>query len=72
MHALAQAAWESAQLEEIRHHWGDAYEITDRGPGWRARRRDRKGGWLVALDVEGLYALITADYQADPVSRDVG
>ena len=57
-------------LAELRYHWGEAYEITDR-PGWRARRRDGKGGWLTAPDPEALAVVIRADYQADPVSRDV-
>lgn len=60
---------ENEQLEELRHHWGEAYEITDR-PGWRARRRDGKGGWITADDAEALLAAIRADYRADPVSRD--
>ena len=57
-------------LVELRDHWGSAYEITDR-PGWRARRRDGKGGWITAPDAEALLGAIRADYQADPVSRDV-
>ena len=56
-------------LSELRHHWDTAYEITDR-PGWRAKRRDGKGDWLSAPGVDGLYALIRADYAADPVPRD--
>ena len=61
---------QSWTLAELRHHWGEAYEITDR-PGWRARRRDGKGGWLTAPDAEALVTVIRADYRADPVSRDV-
>ncbi|MGP7996717.1 MAG: hypothetical protein ACLPKI_05205 [Streptosporangiaceae bacterium] len=62
---------QSWTLDELRHHWGEAYEITDR-PRWRARRRDGKGGWLTAEDVEALVEAIRLDYQADPVSRDLG
>ena len=58
------------ELDELRHHWGEAYQITN-GP-WRAKRRDGKGDWLTAPGVDGLYALIRADYAADPVPRDLG
>jgi hypothetical protein len=57
-------------LAELRHHWGDAYEITGWGRRWRARRRDGKGGRLVADDPQALVELIRADYAVDPVSRD--
>jgi Homeodomain-like domain len=40
-------------LAELRHHWGDAYVIEER-PGWRARRRDGRGGWITARDAEAL------------------
>ena len=64
-------AWEAEQLAELRHHWGEAYDIfADRGDRWRARRRDGRGAWLVARDPEQLLALLRADYQRDPVSRD--
>ena len=61
---------ESWTLAELRHHWGEAYEITDR-PGWRARRKDGKGEPLAAPDPQALVEAIRADYQRDPVSRDV-
>ena len=57
-------------LIELRHHWDAAYEITDR-PGWRARRRDGKGGWITAPDPVALAELIRVDYRADPVPRDL-
>jgi hypothetical protein len=57
-------------LAELRHHYGDAYEITDR-PRWRARRRDGKGEPLVAADAAALVEMIREDYRRDPVSRDV-
>jgi hypothetical protein len=57
-------------LAELRHHWGDAYEITSRGPGWRARRKDGQGGWLTAETADALVEAIRADYQRVPVSRD--
>ena len=57
-------------LAELRHHYGDAYEITDR-PRWRAKRRDGKGGWLAAENPETLIEMIREDYRRDPVSRDL-
>lgn len=61
---------QSWTLDELRWHWSSAYEITDR-PGWRAKRRDGRGGWLTAPDAAALVELIRADYLVDPVSRDV-
>ena len=58
-------------LAELRHHYDGAYEITDRPRGWRAKRRDGKGGWITAPTSAELVELIRADYAADPVSRDV-
>lgn len=57
-------------LAELQHHWGDAYEITDR-PRWRARRRDGQGEPIIAPDAETLAGLIAEDYRANPVSRDL-
>lgn len=56
------------ELAELRHHWGDAYEI-DADP-WRASRRDDKGGQLTADNPEALTAKLRADYQREPVNRD--
>ena len=56
-------------LAELRHHWGDAYEITGRGRDWRARRRDGKGE-LAAPDPDALVEAIRADYERCPVPRD--
>lgn len=57
-------------LADLRWHYGDAYEITDR-PGWRARRKDGKGVWITAPSPKALIELIRSDYRRDPVSRDV-
>ena len=57
-------------LADLRWHYGDAYEITER-PRWRAKRRDGKGRWITAPSPEALVEAIRADYQRDPVSRDV-
>jgi hypothetical protein len=56
-------------LAELRHHWGEAYEITGRGRDWRARRRDGKGE-LTAPDPDALVVAIRADYERCPVPRD--
>ena len=56
-------------LAELRWHYGDAYEITDR-PGWRARRKDGRGLWITAPDAAALVELIREDYRRDPVPRD--
>ncbi len=63
---------ESRETAELRYHWGEAYQLAVWGGGWRAKRRDGKGGWILAEDPEALYEAIRADYQRDPVSRDVG
>ena len=62
-------AMETWTLAEVRHHWGDAYEITDR-PRWRARRRDGRGGWIIAETAEALVEAIREDYRRDPVCRE--
>ena len=58
-------------LDDLRWHWGDAYEITDM-PGWRARRRDGKGDWITAPDAGTLADRISQDYTQEPVSRNHG
>jgi hypothetical protein len=60
---------ESWTLSELRWHYGEAYEITDR-PRWRAKRRDGKGEPIVADSAAELVALLREDYRRDPVSRD--
>jgi hypothetical protein len=56
-------------LDALRHHWGDAYEISYRLGQYRAARRD--DGSVVRADSEdGLFAAINEDYAARPVPRD--
>ncbi len=58
-------------LDELRFHWGEAYDITLVGGGeWTARRRDGRGGTLASPLPAGLLLLIRADYAALPVPRD--
>jgi hypothetical protein len=53
-------------LEELRFHWGEAYEIShDARRGWHARRRDGLGD-LTAPDPDGLEKAIFGDYTASP------
>jgi hypothetical protein len=61
---------QSEQLDELRHHWGEAYSIMAGRDGWRAKRRDGRGGWIVRDTAEALWEAIRADYRRDPVSRD--
>jgi len=61
---------DTGALEDLRHHWGEAYKIGWRAGRWRAVRRD--DGSAVSADTPGqLLELIRADYAARPVARDV-
>lgn len=55
-------------LAELRHHWGDPYEISGITGHWRAVRRD-DGTALTAGSSEGLRQAIIKDYFAKPVPR---
>ena len=59
------------ELEELRHHWGSAYEIGAEAGRWVAQRRDGKGGTITDPEPGGLLDKIAADYLAVPVPRDV-
>jgi hypothetical protein len=55
-------------LADLRHHWGEAYEISYRLGQYRAARRD--DGSVVRADTAGeLLELVRADYAARPVPR---
>ena len=71
--AAGQAADNSGtlDLDEIRFHWGDAYDVGRDGVMFTARRRDGRGGPLASPLPEGLLLLIRADYAACPVPRDL-
>jgi hypothetical protein len=56
-------------LAELRHHWGDPYEISGLAGHWRAARRD-DGTALTAGSSEGLRQAIITDYFAKPVPRE--
>lgn len=57
------------ELDELRHHWGDAYDIGAEGGMCTARRRDGKGATLSDPVPEGLRLRIVADYEARRVPR---
>lgn len=57
------------QLEELRHHWGDAYSIMAGRDGFQAKRKDGRGGWIMRETAEELFKAIHADYTANPVPR---
>lgn len=56
-------------LDELKWHWGSAYDIAVAGGGWTARRRDGRGGILADPLPGGLLLRIRADYAALPVPR---
>jgi hypothetical protein len=62
---------DTGTLDELRFHWGSAYDIVFERGAWIARRRDGKGAPLTDALPEGLRLQIVADYRADPVSRDL-
>jgi hypothetical protein len=55
-------------LEDLRFHWGEAYEISYRSPWWQAVRRDT-GSDLLASEPRELRNLIIVDYSCNPVLR---
>ena len=55
-------------LGDLRWHWGEAYQIDNRGLAWVARRRDDNTP-LHADSSEELRAMIIADYTARRVER---
>jgi len=57
------------ELDELRFHWGTAYDIDAADGVCTARRRDGTGGPLADSSPEGLRQKIQADYAADPVPR---
>ena len=58
-------------LDELRFHWGPAYDIGAAGRVYTARRRDGKGAPLTDALPEGLRLQIVADYERMPVPRDL-
>jgi hypothetical protein len=69
--AASRAESDTDALEELRFHWGDAYNIVASGGVFTATRRDGRGGGLADPSPEGLFRQIRADYVAMPVPRDL-
>ena len=70
MNTTTMGDWE-APLDALRWHWGGAYLISFFEPdAWVAQRRDNRET-LRADNPEDLRDLIVADYNANPVSRQV-
>ena len=59
-------------LDELRHHWGEAYLIHRFGDRWVAQRRDKSRQSISADSAAGLTELIRADYADRPVPRKDG
>ena len=57
-------------LADLQWNWGSAYLITGMSGHWLAQRRD-DGQTLSASGPEELRELITEDYRARPVPRDI-
>jgi hypothetical protein len=58
-------------LDELRHHWGEAYLIEHPSPDvWVAQRRDNRKT-LRADNPVDLHEEIVADFTANPISRRV-
>ena len=68
--AESRAENEAGTLDELRFHWGSAYDIAIAGGMWTAQRRDGEGSPLADPLPEGLRLRIQADYEAMPVPRD--
>jgi hypothetical protein len=62
---------DSGELDELRFHWGSAYDIGAADGVYTARRRDGKGDFLADALPEGLRLRIVADYERMPVPRDL-
>jgi hypothetical protein len=56
-------------LDDLRHHWGEAYLIHRLGARWVAQRRDKSRQAISADSAAGLLELIRADYAARPIPR---
>ena len=69
--AASRAEGDTDALDELRFHWGDAYNIAASGGVFTATRRDGWGGRLADPSPEGLFRQIRADYAAMPVPRDL-
>jgi hypothetical protein len=58
----------AAELEDLKWHWGGAYDVSEGSGAWRAVRADNQVT-LVAASAGELRDLIAADYGRRPVPR---
>lgn len=65
-----QQALRAQELNNLRYHWGEAYEISWGSGVWRAVRMDNRVS-LVATAPEELRELMISDYASHPVPRDI-
>jgi hypothetical protein len=65
---VAIRTWADQQLADLKHHWGDAYNIALIGDRWVAQRGDSRTSFS-ADSPDGLLALIREDYAQRPVPR---
>jgi len=59
-------------LNELRFHWGSAYNVQHIGDLWLAQRLDKSRATVSAKTPGGLLEKIRLDYQAAPVPRQPG
>jgi hypothetical protein len=59
-----------SDVANLRHHWGDAYEISYRAGQFCAERRDDHSA-VRADSADALLAAIREDYLSRPVPRDI-
>lgn len=57
-------------LDQLDFDWGEVYELAITRAGWVAKRTDNLRA-LVAATPSELRVKILADYQAEPVPREV-
>ena len=65
------AGGDAGVLDELRFHWGSAYNIGAASGAYTGRRRDGTGVPLTDALPEGLRLKIAADYERMPVPRDL-
>ena len=70
-HPGGRPAGDTDELDELRHHWGSAYDIGFEHSMWIAQRRNGKSEPLTDPLPVGLREKIAADNLADPVGRDL-
>jgi hypothetical protein len=56
-------------LDDLRFHWGGAYNVQHLGDTWLAQRKDKSRAVLSARTPAELLEKIRADYAARPVPR---